>query len=409
MATKPIYEIYAELQDYEPKMWRRFQILSDMTMARLAYTLMIMFEMKASHLYKFEVDEYKVYQNGLKISGKKGNEYDELVKKCQPIAQYGCIFEKEDMPNREGYKELEDAKDKRVRRVLENENDEADFYYDFGDGWHIKLKVKRIFENENIKKAKLPRVVDGQGFGIIENCGGPGGLEKLREAFQKKEGTEYEEYSKWLGVEELDLDTIDLWDLNFRLREILMIYKKIYEEGISPTEEEMKLIERDYEKVTPEDISINIDGYKLNVRAACIIEHNNKILLHRNLNSNHYALLGGRVQIGENSEETVKREVKEELGKEIEITGYIGTIENFFEANEFKYHEYMFVYKAEFKEKADKKIQENLENLEGKEHLKYEWIELDKMEEYPIKPKVVKEILKEGKYPVHKIFVERKQ
>ena len=92
MATKPIYEIYAELQDYEPKMWRRFQILSDMTMARLAYTLMIMFEMKASHYYKFEVDEYKVYQNGLKISGKKGNEYDELVKKCQPIAQYGCIF-----------------------------------------------------------------------------------------------------------------------------------------------------------------------------------------------------------------------------------------------------------------------------------------------------------------------------
>lgn len=407
MATKPIYEIYAELQDYEPKMWRRFQVLSDMTMARLAYTLMTMFEMKASHSYKFEVNEFKNYENGLKITGKEENEYDTLVKKCQPIAQYGCIFEKEDIYTPEGYKELEDAKDARMRRILEYENDEADFYYDFGDGWHIKLKVERIFESENIKKAKLPRVVDGQGFGIIEECGGPKELEKIRAAYQKKKGKEYKEYSEWLGVEELDLDTIDIWDLNFRLKEITPIYKKIYEENGTPTEEETKLLERNYKKVTPEDISINIDGYKLNVRAACIIEHNNKILLHRNLNSNHYALLGGRVKIGENSEETIKREVKEELGKEIEITGYIGTIENFFEMKEFKYHEYMFVYKAEFKKEADKKIEEDLENLEGKEYLKYEWVELDKMEEYPIKPKVIKKILKECKYPVHRIFVDK--
>ena len=59
--------------------------------------------------------------------------------------------------------------------------------------------------------------------------------------------------------------------------------------------------------------------------------HNGKILVHKNVKSDHYTLIGGRVEIGENSADTVIREVKEELGKDIEIIGYISTIENFFE------------------------------------------------------------------------------
>ena len=57
MASKPIYQIYAELQDYESKIWRRFQVMNDITVARLAYILMTLFEMQGSHLYKFEVNE----------------------------------------------------------------------------------------------------------------------------------------------------------------------------------------------------------------------------------------------------------------------------------------------------------------------------------------------------------------
>ena len=93
------------------------------------------------------------------------------------------------------------------------------------------------------------------------------------------------------------------------------------------------------------DITIDVDDYKLNVRAAGVMIHNGKILVHKNVNSDHYALIGGRVEIGENSADTVKREIKEELGKDIEITGYISTIENFFEMKGSKYHEIMFVHK----------------------------------------------------------------
>ena len=50
------------------------------------------------------------------------------------------------------------------------------------------------------------------------------------------------------------------------------------------------------------DITIDVGNYKLNVRAACIIKHNNKILVHKNTNKEHYCLIGGRVGIGETSE-----------------------------------------------------------------------------------------------------------
>ena len=151
------------------------------------------------------------------------------------------------------------------------------------------------------------------------------------------------------------------------------------------------------------DITIDVDDYKLNVRAAGVMIHNDKILVHRNVNSDHYALIGGRVEIGENSADTVKREIKEELGKDVEITGYISTIENFFEIKSSKYHEIMFVHKIEITNEEDKKIEYIMKNVEGKDYLQYEWIDLDKIEEYPLLPKAIKDVLKENKFPIHKI------
>ena len=151
------------------------------------------------------------------------------------------------------------------------------------------------------------------------------------------------------------------------------------------------------------DLTIDVEDYKLNIRAVVVIIHNNKILVHKNINSDHYALLGGRVKIGEDSETTVKREIKEELNKEIEITAYIGTIENFFKMSGSKFHEILFIHKAEFVNEEDKKIEYTLKNNEGEDFLQYEWLDLDKIDEYPLLPQVSKTILKENKFPVHKI------
>ena len=55
------------------------------------------------------------------------------------------------------------------------------------------------------------------------------------------------------------------------------------------------------------DLTLNVEDYILNVRACVMIVHNNKILTHKNVNKDHYSLPGGRVEIGESSEKTVKK------------------------------------------------------------------------------------------------------
>ena len=62
--------------------------------------------------------------------------------------------------------------------------------------------------------------------------------------------------------------------------------------------------------------------------------------------------------------------------------------------------------KIEFSKEEDKQIEQTLKNLEGKENLQYEWIDINEIDQYPILPKAVKSILKESNYPLHKINID---
>ena len=154
------------------------------------------------------------------------------------------------------------------------------------------------------------------------------------------------------------------------------------------------------------DLSIDIEDYKLNIRAGGLIIHNNKILAHKNINKDHYCIPGGRIELGENSETTIKREIQEELGKDIDILKYLSTIENFFYMNEKKYHELYFLYRIEFKNEEDKKIEYTMHNMEGKDYLQYEWLDIDKIDEYNILQECLKDMLKKENMPTHVINEE---
>ena len=149
------------------------------------------------------------------------------------------------------------------------------------------------------------------------------------------------------------------------------------------------------------DATVNMDKYVLNIRSAVLIVHNNKVLLHKNVNEEYYALLGGRVQLGESSDNTAIREVKEELGKEIQLNGYCCTVENMFLHKGKEYQEILFVYFGEFVDDDDKKIEETLKNIEGREELEYQWVEIGEFDKYDIRPLVVKQVLANGVFPLH--------
>ena len=60
-----------------------------------------------------------------------------------------------------------------------------------------------------------------------------------------------------------------------------------------------------------------------------------------------YRPLGGRIEFGELGAETIRRELLEELGAEVEATRYLGTLENVFEYEGAPGHELVRVYEAE--------------------------------------------------------------
>ena len=51
-------------------------------------------------------------------------------------------------------------------------------------------------------------------------------------------------------------------------------------------------------------------------------------------------------------------------------------------------------------------MKQNLRKIKINDYLKYYWIDLKDIDNVDIKPKVIKDILKEEKYPVHKINID---
>lgn len=61
-----------------------------------------------------------------------------------------------------------------------------------------------------------------------------------------------------------------------------------------------------------------------------------------------YRPIGGGIEFGEFSRDTVIREVREEIGQDIARLRYLGTVENLFTFNAKPGHEIVMVYEGEF-------------------------------------------------------------
>ena len=249
MASKPIMQFKAELMDAHIPIWRRFQVMDDVRFSRLAYILMTLFEMQASHLFAFDIH---VANNIRKRTGD-----DEIAKErlARSYEDEGMAHVDIQMPIEDDWiadaqadmgTPVKDATKEYVKWQISHIGDEFTFEYDFGDGWDVRLTLEEVFEDENLSGKELPRVIEGEGFGIIEDCGGVDGLEKLDKAFKMGQGESYEEYCEWLGVDNVDLATFDIEDMNFRLKKVPRIFCDLYEKGLVPTQQSIDILERNY-------------------------------------------------------------------------------------------------------------------------------------------------------------------
>lgn len=82
--------------------------------------------------------------------------------------------------------------------------------------------------------------------------------------------------------------------------------------------------------------------------AICLFSHNDKILVSEEHDpakgETFYRPLGGGIEFGEHSTETIHRELMEEIGAKVRGLVYLGTLENIFIFNGTPGHEIVQVY-----------------------------------------------------------------
>lgn len=250
MAQHYIYRFYAELKDYEPKIWRRFEINGERTMAELGYALMLMFEMQASHLFcivdnakeSFRSTMREIYEGiGKEETPEIVSNYESMKNNRYELADEEAV----EIIEMLGHERLVEADRVTINREVGGRNWKATMDYDYGDGWEVELVLEEC-EKQEISLTLLPRVLEGEGYGIIEDVGGVGGLMEFAKAMKKGKGKAYEEYREWLGIDHLDMKAFDRDDMNFRLKKLIRVYRGLYEHDMVPSRNAIGLIEREY-------------------------------------------------------------------------------------------------------------------------------------------------------------------
>ncbi|MCI8618056.1 MAG: NUDIX domain-containing protein [Clostridia bacterium] len=160
-----------------------------------------------------------------------------------------------------------------------------------------------------------------------------------------------------------------------------------------------------------EDNDIKIDNgtgnFKFRVNG--ILMHDNEVLVVKMQNNPFYCLPGGHVKLGEDTQNAVIREIKEETGYNSHINKLITTTENFFERkNGKKIHELGFYYllNLDDKENVNAKEYEAVEENEDKVELHFKWIPIDKLESVDFRPQELKEKLQKNNIDFQHLIIK---
>jgi ADP-ribose pyrophosphatase YjhB (NUDIX family) len=95
-------------------------------------------------------------------------------------------------------------------------------------------------------------------------------------------------------------------------------------------------------------ITYERDGVQFYYRVAGICRHDDHVLLHRMETQDFWSMPGGRCELGEPSDVTLRRELVEEFGVVATIGPLLFVVENFFTLDGDAYHELCFFYDITF-------------------------------------------------------------
>jgi 8-oxo-dGTP pyrophosphatase MutT (NUDIX family) len=115
---------------------------------------------------------------------------------------------------------------------------------------------------------------------------------------------------------------------------------------------------------------------RFNYRVVGVAIHNKSVLLHRADHEPFWTLPGGRAEHGETAEETIKREMLEELTTDVQVVRPLWFVENFFDYGGQSYHEIALYFLIRFPPASTLVTTSTFERLDEHVQLRFKWFPL---------------------------------
>ncbi|MCI6265999.1 MAG: NUDIX domain-containing protein [Erysipelotrichaceae bacterium] len=139
------------------------------------------------------------------------------------------------------------------------------------------------------------------------------------------------------------------------------------------------------------DLTYKIDNHSFHARVSAIIYNRDKskVLLFKVNGRDYYLLPGGKIRFNEDSLTAIKREIREEIGYDLEYT-LCSIEENFLKREEENIMQYCFCYKAIY----DGKIEKDNFNCLDHDGQTFHWINISEIDNITLFPKISSNYIK---------------
>jgi hypothetical protein len=165
------------LDSIEPPIWRRFEVIDELTFYELHQVIQVVMGWENCHLYEF------VYEEVSTIGDR------------QLLDRSGVV----------------DDVDISLDSIFDDPGLEMRYSYDFGDGWDHTLLLEKITQVD--KPKYLAKCLEGERNCPPEDCGGPPGYDNLVDVMVNKIQPDYDDLKSWFGSvfkpEKFDLKKIN--------------------------------------------------------------------------------------------------------------------------------------------------------------------------------------------------------
>jgi len=123
--------------------------------------------------------------------------------------------------------------------------------------------------------------------------------------------------------------------------------------------------------------------------------HNDSVLLHRANDEPFWTLPGGRAEHGESAEETIAREMREELETDVHVDRMLWIVENFFEYGGLSYHELALYFAIRFPSGSAPLRADSFDRSDGSVPLRFKWcpVQQEALAALPVAPPFLAEAL----------------